>query len=59
MKVQNDLQRMFRKVLIFDLVIAVVLGIVTRWIFKDYSLMILLGLGIAFINFVVNGKITE
>lgn len=56
---ENDLQHMFKKVLIFDIIIAVVLVILTQWAFKNYSLMVLLGLGIAFINFIVNGMITE
>lgn len=58
-KVQNDLQNMFKKVLIFDLVIALVFAIISQWIFKSYLLMVLIGLAVAFVNLVVNGKITE
>ncbi|OAA86707.1 MULTISPECIES: hypothetical protein [Clostridium] len=56
---QNDLRCMFKKVLIFDVVIGITLVIVTQWLFRNYSLVVLLGLGIAFINFIANGIITE
>jgi ATP synthase protein I len=59
MKVQNDLRCMFKKVLIFDVVIGITLVILTQWLFRNYSLVVLLGLGIAFINFIANGMITE
>lgn len=56
---QNDLQHMFKRVFIFDIVLSIILVILTRWVFKSYLLMVLLGLGVAFINFVVNGIVTE
>ncbi len=56
---QNDLQRMFRKVLLFDCIIAVIFMGITQWVFKGYSLIILLGLFIGFVNFIINGTITE
>lgn len=56
---QNDLQYMFRKVILFDLVIGLVLGSTTYHFFKNYVFIVLLGLGLALISFILNGILTE
>lgn len=56
---QNDLQYMFRKVILFDLVIALILGSTTYHFFKNYITVVLLGLGLALISFLLNGIITQ
>jgi len=57
--VKNDLRDMFKKVIIFDVIVAVVLTSLVEFIFKRYSLMFLSGLALALINFIINGIITE
>lgn len=59
MKVKNDLRDMFKKVIIFDAILAVVLISLVQFIFPKYSLVVLGGLVLALINFIINGIITE
>lgn len=56
---KNDLGDMFRKVIVFDVIVAVVLTSLVQIIFKRYSLIFLSGLALALINFIINGIITE
>lgn len=56
---QSDLQHMFKKIILFDVIIALILGSTTYHFFKNYVFIVLLGLGVALISFVLNGIITE
>lgn len=56
---QNDLQYMFRKIILFDTVVAAILGGTTYYFFKDYVFIVIFGLSLALISFVLNGIITE
>jgi len=57
--VKNDLRDMFRKVVIFDTILAAILYGTTNIFLKDYSLIVLLGLVLAFLSFISNGIIAE
>lgn len=59
LKVQNDLQYMLRKVILFDIILALILGGTTYYFFKNYVFIVLFGLSLAIISFVLNGIITE
>lgn len=56
---QNDLQYMLRKVILFDIILALILGGTTYYFFKNYVFIVLFGLSLAIISFVLNGIITE
>lgn len=56
---QKDLQEMIKRILFFDLIVALILFVITNFMFKEYKLVLILGLFIAFLNFVLNGIITE
>lgn len=56
---QNDLKDIFRKVIILDVILGIILTVLVQYIFKKYSLIFLGGLVLALINFIINGIITE
>lgn len=56
---KDDLRDMFRKVIIFDVILSVILYWTTNMFFKDYTLVLLLGFAVAFLSFVCNGIITQ
>jgi len=59
MKVKNDLKDMFKKVIIFDTILAAILYGTTNIFAKNYSSIVLLGLALALLSFISNGIIAE
>lgn len=59
MKVKDDLRDMFKKIIIFDVILAAILYWTTNMFFRNYSLIVLLGLIVAFITFIFNGILTR
>lgn len=50
----TDVKKMLKSVLICDIIVAVIAAIIFYFVFKDYDLIIILGLFISSINFIMN-----
>ncbi|OFI06206.1 ATP synthase I chain [Clostridium acetireducens DSM 10703] len=50
----NDVKQMLQKIIIYDLIIAIIFSTLIYFTFKKYSVVLFLGLFIALINFVIN-----
>lgn len=55
----EDLRYMFRKVILFDTILAIILSIINYFLFKKYMVLFLMGLLIAIFSFLINGLLTE
>lgn len=56
---KSDLKDMFRKVVIFDTILAAILYGITNIFLKNYSLIVILGLVLAVLSFISNGIVAE
>lgn len=56
---KSDLKEMFRKVVIFDIILAMILYGTTNIFLKSYSLIVILGLVLAVLSFISNGIVAE
>jgi ATP synthase protein I len=55
----NEVRVMFRRILIFDIILAGVLAIVSCLFFINYTAALLIGLGVAVATFLINSIITQ
>jgi len=55
----NEVKVMFRRILIFDIIIAGILAIVSCLFFINYAAALLIGLGVAVATFLINSIITQ
>lgn len=59
MKLKNDLRDMFRKITIIDALLAAILYWTSNALFKNYSLIIILGLLVAYSTLIFSGLVTK
>lgn len=59
LKVNDDIKFMFRKILMFDLIIAVLLSVIVCIFFSKYFIVFLLGLAISIVSFAINSFMTQ
>ena len=55
----SEIKSMIRKILIIDIVIAVVLAIIAFLFFINYSIALLIGFGVAVATFLINSLISQ
>lgn len=55
----NDLKAMYKKVILFNVIIGIIFSIIISLFFKGFVLIFITGLLIAILNFVINGFITS
>ncbi|MDW8800657.1 ATP synthase subunit I [Clostridium sp. A1-XYC3] len=56
---KNDLRDMFKKVTLFDALLVAILYWTTNIFFRNYSLIVILGLLVAYSTFIFNGLLTQ
>ncbi len=55
----NEIRIMFRRILFFDIIVAVLLAIASCLFFINYTMALLIGFGVAIATFLINSLITQ
>jgi ATP synthase protein I len=59
MKLNNDVKFMFRKILMFDLIIGGILSVIVFMFFGNYLFVFLLGIIVSIASFIINSLMTQ